>query len=65
MAQDRGLKNRKTLSNAIKIELWYALDDLVKESRISKSKLLDEAVEDLIKKHKRQDLIDKHKKATP
>lgn len=48
---NRGLKTRKTLSNAVKIELFDALNKLSEETRISKSKLLDEAIEDLIKKY--------------
>lgn len=64
MAQERGLKNRKPLSNAIKKELWLALDELSKATRVNKSKLLDEAVEDLLLKHKQQDLINKYKTET-
>ena len=48
----RGLKNRKPLSNAIKIELYEALDELHEKTRIPKSKLLDEAIEDLLKKYR-------------
>ncbi|SFJ92268.1 ribbon-helix-helix domain-containing protein [Thermoflavimicrobium dichotomicum] len=51
MGDDRGLRNRKPLSNAIDKKLWYMLDELSKETRINKSKLLDEAVEDLLKKY--------------
>lgn len=51
MGDDRGLKNRRPLSNAIDKKLWKGLDELHKESRIPKSKLLDEAVEDLLKKY--------------
>lgn len=65
MAQEhRGLKHRKTLSNAIKTELWHALHDFSEETRVNKSRLLDEAVEDLLIKHNRQDLIDKYKTET-
>ncbi|PGT65262.1 hypothetical protein COD86_20335 [Bacillus cereus] len=32
-------------------ELWYDLDQLAKDTRINKSKLLDEAVSDLLKKY--------------
>lgn len=49
---NRGLKTRKPLSNAIKIELFEEFDQLHKETRIPKSKLLDEAVEDLLKKYR-------------
>lgn len=48
----RGLKNRKPLSNAIRIDLYDGLEELHQRTRIPKSKLLDEAVEDLLKKHK-------------
>ena len=51
MMENRGLKNRKTLSNAIETKLWYGLDDLARDTRINKSKLLDEAVSDLLKKY--------------
>lgn len=50
--ENRGLKNRKPLSNAIEKDLWDSLDKLAKETRIPKSKLLDEAVSDLLKKKK-------------
>lgn len=49
--KDRGLKYRKPLSNAIKVELWEQLDELSKKTNIPKSRLLDEAVEDLLKKY--------------
>jgi predicted transcriptional regulator len=48
---NRGLKTRKPLSNAIDKELWDKLDDLAKETKIPKSKLLDMAVELLLKKY--------------
>ncbi|WP_420974065.1 ribbon-helix-helix domain-containing protein [Bacillus thuringiensis] len=51
MVENRGLKNRKPLSNAIETKLWYDLDNLAKDTRINKSKLLDEAVSDLLKKY--------------
>lgn len=50
---DRGLKTRRNLSNAIDIKLWNELHILSKESRVPKSRLLDEAVELLLKKHGR------------
>lgn len=52
MSQDRGLKSRKPLSNAVKKELHGGLQELSERTRIPKSKLLDEAIEDLLKKHK-------------
>ena len=51
MTINRGLKNRKAISTAIDIKLIKALDSLSKETRIPKSKLLDEAIADLLKKH--------------
>lgn len=47
----RGLKNRKPLSNAIDIELSKKLDTLAKNTRINKSKLLDEAITLLLEKY--------------
>lgn len=51
MVDKRGLKNRKTISNAIRTDLADALKQLSKSSKIPMSKLLDEALEDLLKKH--------------
>ena len=51
MTVNRGLKNRKAISTAIDIKLARALDNLSEETRIPKSKLLDEAIADLLKKH--------------
>ena len=48
--ENRGLKNRKPLSNAVKIELYEALKQLSEDTKIPMSKLLDEAIGDLIKK---------------
>lgn len=50
MTEKRGLKNRKPLSNAIKIELHDGLKELSNQTKIPISKLLDEAIEDLLKK---------------
>lgn len=46
----RGLKNRKPLSNAVKIELYDGLKGLSDKTKIPMSKLLDESIEDLLKK---------------
>lgn len=51
--EKRGLKTRKTLSNAIDKRCWDGLDSLHKETRIPKSRLLDEAIWDLLKKYKK------------
>lgn len=48
---NRGLKNRKPISNAIDIKLYEAFEKLSKETKIPKSKLLDEALQDLINKY--------------
>ena len=52
MQEKRGLKNRKPLSNAVKIELYEQLKNLSDETKVPMSKLLDEAIEDLIAKRK-------------
>ena len=51
MVDKRGLKNRKTISNAIRTELADALKQLSEVTKIPMSKLLDEALEDLINKY--------------
>lgn len=48
----RGLKNRKPLSNAVKTELYDALKEISDATKIPMSKLLDEAIEDLLNKRK-------------
>lgn len=53
MSKNRGLKNRVTFSNAINKELHERFIELSKETKIPKSKLLDEAIEDLLKKRKK------------
>ena len=50
MTEKRGLKNRKPLSNAIRNELHDRLKELSSQTKIPMSKLLDEAIEDLLKK---------------
>lgn len=50
MTEKRGLKNRKPLSNAIRNELHDGLKELSSQTKIPMSKLLDEAIEDLLKK---------------
>ncbi|MEK4030790.1 ribbon-helix-helix domain-containing protein [Pseudobacillus sp. FSL P4-0506] len=52
MSENRGLKTRKALSNAVKIELYEQLKQLSDETKIPMSKLLDEAIEDLLVKRK-------------
>ena len=48
----RGLKNRTTISNAINSTLNEKFCELSLKTRIPKSKLLDEAIEDLLRKYK-------------
>lgn len=48
---NRGLKNRGTFSNAIDLKLLEKFNELSSETRIPKSKLLDEAIGDLLKKY--------------
>ena len=50
---DRGLKNRTPISNAIDSELLELFRALSKKTRIAQSKLLDEAIEDLLKKYEK------------
>lgn len=52
MGEKRGLKNRKTISNAVRLELAEGLKDLSETTKIPMSKLLDEAIEDLLEKHR-------------
>lgn len=52
---NKQLKNRVPVNSAIKIELNNKLSDLSEETRIPKSKLLDEAVELLLNKYERSD----------
>ncbi len=45
------LKTRCRLTTSLRTDLAAALDRMSANSRISKTRLLDEAVEDLLKKH--------------
>ena len=47
----RGLKTRTPFSSTMKSELLQAFKELSEVSRIPASKLLDEAIEDLLSKH--------------
>lgn len=49
----RGLTNRRNLSNAIDKDLFEKFDSLAYETRIPKSKLLDQAIELLLKEYGR------------
>lgn len=50
MSEKRGLRNRKPLSNAVKNELYDGLKELSDKTKIPMSRLLDEAIEDLLNK---------------
>lgn len=52
MTNKRGLKNRTPLSNAVNTELYDLLKELSKETKVPISRLLDEAIEDLLEKRK-------------
>ena len=52
---NKQLKNRTPVNSAVKIELNNKLSDLAKETRIPKSKLLDEAIELLLNKYERSE----------
>ena len=48
---NRGLVTRKAISTSIDNELYKRFEKLAQKTRISKSKLLDESVELLLKKY--------------
>lgn len=48
------LKNRVKVGTSIDKEIYKEFQGLAKETRIPISRLLDEALEDLIKKHKKK-----------
>ncbi|MDK7667394.1 MULTISPECIES: ribbon-helix-helix domain-containing protein [Cytobacillus] len=52
--QKRGLKTRKPISNSVDIGIVNELDQLHQQTKIPKSKLLDEALEDLLEKYQKQ-----------
>ncbi len=45
------LKYRTRFTSSLKNELVLCFDELAKKTRIPKSRLLDEAIEDLLKKY--------------
>ena len=45
------LKNRTRFTSSLKNELVPLFDELAEKSRITKTRLLDEAIEDLLIKH--------------
>lgn len=46
--------NRVRFTSSLKKELMPQLDELSKETRIPKSRLIDEAIEDLLKKYEKR-----------
>ena len=50
------LVNRKKFVSSLANELLDQFDQLAKETRIPKSRLFDEAIEDLLKKYAAKDL---------
>ena len=50
------LVNRKKFVSSLANELVEPFDQLAKETRIPKSRLFDEAIEDLLKKYAAKDL---------
>ena len=46
------LKNRRRFTSSLKNELVPEFDRLAKETRIPKTRLLDEAIEDLLMKYR-------------
>lgn len=51
-ASTRRLKQRIPISSTVDKEIWSRLQKLSEKTRINKSRLLDEAIEDLLKKYK-------------
>lgn len=49
------LVNRTRFTSSMKNELMAGFDKLAQETRIPKSRLIDEAIEDLLKKYKKRD----------
>lgn len=45
------LVNRIRFGSSLDRKLWERFEELSKKTRIDKSKLLDEAIDDLLKKH--------------
>ncbi|MER1985267.1 MAG: ribbon-helix-helix domain-containing protein [Solibacillus sp.] len=52
MTTNRGLTTRKALSNAVRMDLYEELKELSETTKVPMSKLLDEALEDLLAKRK-------------
>lgn len=54
LARNKDLKNRIRFSTSMDIELSKKLEELSKETRIPKSKLVDEAIEMLVNKYNKE-----------
>jgi hypothetical protein len=52
MASGRGLVTREPVSSSVKKELWQGMKELNEKTKVPISKLLDEAIEDLLIKRK-------------
>lgn len=52
LVRNKDLKNRIRFSTSMDIELSKKLEELSKQTRIPKSKLVDEAIEMLVNKYK-------------
>lgn len=52
MGNNRGLVNRTAISNSLRNDIAEKFGELHEKTRVPKSKLLDEAVELLLKKYK-------------
>ena len=50
---DPNLKYRTRFTSSLKNELIEPFNKLAEQTRITKTKLLDEAIEDLLKKHQK------------
>lgn len=55
MMADALLVNRTRFTSSLKNELMEEFNHLAEETRIPKSRLIDEAIEDLLKKYKKKD----------
>ena len=49
------LVNRTRFTSSLKNELMEGFNQLAKQTRIPKSRLIDEAIEDLLKKYEKKD----------
>ena len=45
------LKNRKRIGTSIDLEVWDNFEKLAEKTKVPKSKLFDEALEDIVKKY--------------